>query len=61
MTERFENYSKRVKEEVRKYFDENSIEICFTLKECILKEDFEGGTSVEASARLFIEELLEDW
>lgn len=56
----FKKYSEKVKEEVRKYFDENNIDICFELKECALKDDFKKGLSIEDSARLFIEDLLED-
>jgi len=56
----FKNYSEKVKKQVRKYFDDNSIEICFTLQEFALKDDFEKNISIEDSAKSFIEELLED-
>ena len=58
--EKFENYSEEVKGQVRKYFDDNNIEICFTLESWALKDDFEKVISVEDSAKSFIEELLED-
>lgn len=56
---KFNKYSKEVNRLVRKYFDDNDIEICFTLKEEALKGDFEENVSIEDSAKLFIEDLLD--
>lgn len=55
-----ENYCEKVNEQVRKYFDENKIDICFTLEDWALKLDFEEGVSIDDSAKSFIKELLED-
>lgn len=55
-----ENYCEKVNEQVRKYFDENKIDICFTLEVWALKLDFEEGISIDDSAKSFIKELLED-
>lgn len=55
-----ENYCEKVNEQVRKYFDENKIDICFTLEDWALKLDFKEGISIDDSAKSFIKELLED-
>lgn len=57
---KLEEYVKEVNKEVRKYFDDNDVEICFVLKESALKNDFENNISIEDSTKSFIEELLED-
>jgi len=53
-------YSEKVNYEVRKYFDDNDIEKCFTLHDWAIEDDFNNGVSIEDSAKSFIKELLED-
>lgn len=54
------DYYEQVNKKVRKYFDDNNIEICFSLDENALKNGFENNVSIEDCANIVIKELLED-
>ena len=55
------DYIEEVNKGVRKYFDDNNIEICFTLNEDALEDDFINNLPIEVSIKSFIDELSEEW
>jgi hypothetical protein len=50
-------YSKQVNNQVRKYFDENDIPICFSINDDAMEESYRNNVSVDDFAKDMIEEL----